>query len=67
MASGSQLPLVGKQPYNEGDHATQLLADIATLREYRTTQRKDRNLPWTLVSSVLESMEGYVKKSRDQP
>jgi hypothetical protein len=43
-----------KQPYNEGDHATQLLTDITALREYRT-------------SSMLKSTEGYVKKSREQP
>jgi hypothetical protein len=69
MASSSQAPRVGGQSYNDSDHATQLLADIAALREHRANaaQRKPKNVPRTLIDSVFKSMEGYVKKSRDQP
>jgi hypothetical protein len=69
MANGTPAPRVGSQPYNEGDHATELLADIAKLREHRASgvQRRDKSLPWTLINSVFESIEGFIKKSREQP
>jgi hypothetical protein len=68
MGDSSQAPRVGSQPYNEGDHATQLLADIAALRNYRAgigQKSRARNLPWTAINGVFESIEGYIKKSRD--
>jgi hypothetical protein len=68
MASSDTWPRVGNQPYNEGDHATQLLTDVAALRSYRnTTQKRDKNPPWTIVNSLFESIEVFVKKSREQP
>src|SRR2546429_2358608 len=66
MGNGNKLPQVGRQPHNEEDHATQLLADIAVLQELRTT-RKDQSLLWTLVSQFMESVGGYVQKSREKP
>jgi hypothetical protein len=68
MGDSSQAPRVGSQPHNEGDHATQLLADIAALRSYRATvaqKSKTKNLPWTAINGVFESIEGYIKKSRE--
>jgi hypothetical protein len=70
MVDSTQAPRVGNQPYNEGDHATQLLADIATLREFRAgiaQKNKGKSPPWTAINLVFESMEGYIKKRRDQP
>ncbi|KAI9763107.1 MAG: hypothetical protein M1840_000919 [Geoglossum simile] len=68
MADSGQMPRVGSQP--ESDHATQLLADIATLRDYRTSvvqKSRSRNVAWTTINAVFESIEGYIKKNRDQP
>jgi hypothetical protein len=70
MANGIPAPLVGNWPYNEGDHATQLLADIAALQDFRASlaqKSKGKNLPWTVINLVFESVESYIKKSHDQP
>ena len=69
MASRNEGPRVGIQPYSRSDHSTQLLADIAALRSYRTspTQKRDKNPSWDLVNAVFNSVEGFIKKSREQP
>ncbi|KAI9760550.1 MAG: hypothetical protein M1840_002388 [Geoglossum simile] len=62
-------PRVGYQPPRDSDHATQLLSDIEALQAYigNKTTGRSKSLPKDLTDQILNRVEGYLKKGREQP
>jgi hypothetical protein len=67
--SDNPKPRVGYQPQRDSDHATQLLTDIEALRAYlgNKTTGRSKSLPRDLADQIFSSMEGFIKKGREQP
>lgn len=65
MAGSQSTPQVGLQPQTIRDHAIQLEADVRALKEYRINPTGNKLTPkWNMIEPMLESIIGYLKKTR---
>ncbi|GJP88209.1 hypothetical protein CBS147320_2732 [Aspergillus niger] len=62
---GTIWPVLGIQPLNHLEHATQIIAEATALLELDSTKRA--KLPGTSVEAFLNSVINLAKKAREQP
>ncbi|GFG00823.1 hypothetical protein IFM53868_10863 [Aspergillus udagawae] len=65
MVSGTTWPVLGIQPLNLLEHATQIIAEATALLELNSTKRA--KLPAQSLEAFLNSVITLAKKTREQP
>src|SRR4051794_31178218 len=65
MVSGSGWPVLGIQPPNHLEHATQIIAEATALLELDNNKRN--KLPVQSLDAFLNSIISFAKKTREQP
>ena len=65
MVSGAVWPVLGIQPLNHLEHATQIIAEATALLELDNTKRA--KLPSQSLEAFLNSLITLAKKTREQP
>ncbi|GFG19796.1 hypothetical protein IFM5058_10320 [Aspergillus udagawae] len=65
MVSGTTWPVLGIQPLNHLEHATQIIAEATALLELNSTKRA--KLPAQSLEAFLNSVITLAKKTREQP
>ena len=65
MVSGAVWPVLGIQPLNHLEHATQIIAEATALLELDNTKRA--KLPSQSLEAFLNSVITLAKKTREQP
>ncbi|RJE17290.1 hypothetical protein PHISCL_10373, partial [Aspergillus sclerotialis] len=65
MVNGSPWPVLGIQPLNHLEHATQIIAEATALLELDNNKRV--KIPAQSLDSFLNSILSFAKKTREQP
>ena len=65
MVGGTIWPVLGIQPLNHLEHATQIIAEATALLELENTKRA--KLPAPSLDAFLNSVISLAKKTREQP
>lgn len=65
MVGGTNWPVLGIQPMNHLEHATQIIAEATALLELDNTKRT--KLPAQSLEAFLNSVITLAKKTREQP